>query len=88
MSEAEQLYERVADTAAIAAKPPSQRTEAETERFEKAKGDPAVQQGIKEANELNQTKFGASAAKPENEAANTASAAPEMHVAMATGPGF
>ena len=50
--EADRRYERVADVAAIAAKPPSQRTEQEVETFEKAKGDPSFRQDLNEARSL------------------------------------
>lgn len=48
--EAERRYERVADVAEIAAIPESQRTEAQTHKYEQAQADPAFKQDMREAN--------------------------------------
>lgn len=48
--EAKRRYERVADVAELAAIPESQRTEAQTHKYEQAQADPAFKQDMREAN--------------------------------------
>lgn len=87
--EAEQRFDRVADVTSIAAKPPSQRTEAEAERFEKAQADPKIQVDLKEIERIN--------ARDTAPAVSRQNAAPTSEprveptrptIALADGPGF
>lgn len=88
--EAEQRYERVTDITSIAAKPPSQRTEAEAERFEKAQADPKIQIDLKDIERINARDTELAASRP-NEAHTSEPAKIEPArptIALADGPGF
>lgn len=91
--EAEQRFERVADVTEIAAKPPSQRTEAEAERFEKAQADPKVQADLKVVQDMSSIHVSAERLLSGNNPPSTPSSAEqqpraEITVAQMTGPGF